>query len=88
MRAALPPICRRTRPPCRPFCEAIEKAGYKAGRDVYLGLDVASSEFFRDGKYELESEHRSFSAGRVHAVPGGSGREISDHHDRGRHERG
>jgi enolase len=41
--------------------EAIETAGYKAGRDVYLGLDVASSEFFRDGKYELESEHRSFS---------------------------
>jgi enolase len=42
--------------------EAIEKAGYKAGRDVYLGLDVASSEFFRDGRYQLESEHRSFSA--------------------------
>ena len=41
--------------------EAIEKAGYKPGRDVYLGLDVASSEFFRDGKYELESEHRSFT---------------------------
>jgi enolase len=41
--------------------EAIEAAGYKAGRDVYLGLDVASSEFFRDGKYELESEHRSFT---------------------------
>jgi enolase len=41
--------------------EAIETAGYKAGRDVYLGLDVASSEFFRDGKYELESEHRSFT---------------------------
>src|SRR6202140_1253344 len=41
--------------------EAIEKAGYKAGRDVYLGLDVASSEFFRDGKYQLESEHPSFS---------------------------
>ncbi|MFO1399958.1 MAG: phosphopyruvate hydratase [Steroidobacteraceae bacterium] len=41
--------------------EAIETAGYKPGRDIYLGLDVASSEFFRDGKYELESEHRSFS---------------------------
>jgi len=41
--------------------EAIESAGYKPGRDVYLGLDVASSEFFRNGKYELESEHRSFS---------------------------
>jgi enolase len=41
--------------------EAIETAGYRPGRDVYLGLDVASSEFFRNGKYELESEHRSFS---------------------------
>jgi enolase len=35
--------------------EAIGKAGYKAGQDIYLGLDVASSEFFKDGKYELES---------------------------------
>jgi enolase len=42
--------------------QAIEQAGYKAGKDIYLGLDVASSEFFRDGKYELESEHRSFSS--------------------------
>jgi len=41
--------------------QAIEMAGYRAGKDIYLGLDVASSEFFRDGKYELESEHRSFS---------------------------
>ncbi len=41
--------------------EAVETAGYRPGRDVYLGLDVASSEFFRNGKYELESEHRSFS---------------------------
>jgi enolase len=41
--------------------EAIETAGYKPGRDIYLGLDVASSEFFHDGKYELASEHRSFS---------------------------
>jgi len=42
--------------------EAIEKAGYRAGRDIYLGLDVASSEFFRDGRYHLESEQRAFSA--------------------------
>jgi enolase len=40
---------------------AIEKAGYKVGKDVYLGLDVASSEFFKDGRYELESEKRSFT---------------------------
>jgi enolase len=42
--------------------EAIDSAGYKAGRDIYLGLDVASSEFFRDGKYQLEAEQRSFTA--------------------------
>jgi enolase len=41
--------------------ESIEKAGYKVGRDIYLGLDVASSEFFKDGHYELESEERRFS---------------------------
>ena len=43
--------------------EAIERAGYRAGRDIYLGLDVASSEFYRDGKYILASEGREFSAG-------------------------
>ncbi|WP_018023524.1 phosphopyruvate hydratase [Corynebacterium ulceribovis] len=38
--------------------EAIEKAGYKAGDDVALALDVASSEFFKDGKYHFEGgEH-------------------------------
>jgi enolase len=42
--------------------QAIEQAGYKAGKDIALGLDVASSEFFRDGKYELTAEHRSFSS--------------------------
>ena len=41
--------------------EAIEKAGYHAGRDIYLGLDVASSEFFRDGRYHLEGENRVFT---------------------------
>jgi enolase len=42
--------------------QAIEQAGYKPGKDIYLGLDVASSEFFRDGKYEFAAEHRSFSS--------------------------
>ena len=42
--------------------EAIEKAGFKAGEDIYLGLDVASSEFYKDGQYKLESEGRSFDA--------------------------
>jgi enolase len=42
--------------------EAIDKAGYRAGKDIYLGLDVASTEFFKDGIYELQSEGRKFSA--------------------------
>ncbi|MEO7773255.1 MAG: phosphopyruvate hydratase [Steroidobacteraceae bacterium] len=42
--------------------QAIDKAGYKAGKDVYLGLDVASSEFFKNGKYELQGEGRSFTS--------------------------
>jgi enolase len=42
--------------------EAIDKAGYVAGRDIYLGLDAASSEFYRDGKYVLASEGREFTS--------------------------
>ena len=40
--------------------EAVEKAGYRLGQEIYLGLDVASSEFFREGRYHLEGEGRSF----------------------------
>jgi enolase len=43
--------------------KAIDKAGYKAGKDIYLGLDVASSEFFKNGSYELEAEGRRFTSG-------------------------
>jgi enolase len=42
--------------------EAIDKAGFKAGEDILLGLDVASSEFYKDGKYHLESENKVLSA--------------------------
>jgi enolase len=42
--------------------EAIDKAGFKAGKDIYLGLDVASTEFFKNGVYDLESEGRKFNA--------------------------
>jgi enolase len=42
--------------------QAIEKAGYRPGKDIYLGLDVASSEFFKKGRYELHGEGRSFTA--------------------------
>ncbi len=43
--------------------EAIDKAGYQAGQDVLLALDCASSEFFKDGRYMLESENLQLSSG-------------------------
>jgi enolase len=42
--------------------QAIDKAGYTAGKDVYLALDVASSEFYKNGVYDLASEGRQFDA--------------------------
>jgi len=39
--------------------EAVKKAGYKPGKDVYLGLDCASSEFYKNGKYEIDGEAKS-----------------------------
>ena len=42
--------------------EAIGKAGYKAGEDIALGLDVASSEFFESGKYNLVGEGKRLSS--------------------------
>ncbi len=42
--------------------EAVTAAGYKLGKDVFLGLDVAASEFYSDGKYNLASEGRSLSS--------------------------
>jgi len=42
--------------------EAIDKAGYTAGTQIAIGLDCAASEFFKDGKYQLESEGLQLSA--------------------------
>jgi len=41
--------------------EAIGKTGYKVGSEILLGLDVASSEFFKDGKYDLEGEGKVYT---------------------------
>ncbi|MBT3765596.1 MAG: phosphopyruvate hydratase [Rhodospirillales bacterium] len=43
--------------------KSIEKAGYKPGDDIFLSLDAASSEFFKDGKYEMVGEGKSLDAG-------------------------
>ncbi len=42
--------------------EAIQNAGFSAGKDIYLGLDCAASEYYKDGKYVLASEGKSFDA--------------------------
>jgi len=42
--------------------QAIDKAGYRAGQDIWLGLDVASSEFYENGTYTLASENKQFDA--------------------------
>ena len=41
---------------------SIEKAGYKPGEEVFIALDVAASELFDDGKYNLNSENKAFSS--------------------------
>ncbi len=41
---------------------SVEKAGYKLGDDIYLALDCASSEYYKDGKYELKGEGKSLSS--------------------------
>ena len=42
--------------------EAIEKAGYKAGEDMFIAIDAASSEYYKDGKYVLEHEGKTFTS--------------------------
>ncbi|MEC8915265.1 MAG: phosphopyruvate hydratase [Candidatus Neomarinimicrobiota bacterium] len=42
--------------------EAIHNARYKSGRDIFIALDVAASELYKDGKYQLESEGKSLSS--------------------------
>ncbi len=42
--------------------EAIEKAGYRAGEQIFLAMDAAASEFHRDGKYLLSAENQSYTA--------------------------
>ena len=43
--------------------KAIEAAGYKPGEDIHLAIDAASTEFFKDGKYDLAGEGKVLDAG-------------------------
>src|SRR5205085_4301173 len=42
--------------------DAIDKAGYVPGKDIALGLDCAASEFYKDGRYQLEAENRALTS--------------------------
>jgi enolase len=48
--------------------DAIAAAGYRPGKDIGLGMDVAASEFYRDGKYILKSENKRLSSGQMIAL--------------------
>jgi enolase len=45
--------------------EAIKLAGFEAGKDIYLGLDAAASEYFHDGIYDLSSESKTYSSAQM-----------------------
>ena len=67
--------------------KAIEKAGYKPGEESFLALDCASTEFFKDGKYELEGEGKTRSIPTRWPISCRSLQELSDRLDRRRHGR-
>jgi len=56
-----PPLREGNEEACKLILQAIKDAGYKAGKDVWLALDPASSGFFEDGKYNLRSEKRKLT---------------------------
>lgn len=56
------PALRSAEDACGFICKAIEAAGYKPGDDVVLALDAASSEFHKNGRYELTGEGKSLDA--------------------------
>ena len=68
--------------------EGVEAAGYKLGEDIVLGLDVASSEFFKDGTYQLEGEGKTLDPAGMVRLARGPVRAVPDRLDRGRHGRG
>jgi enolase len=56
------PDLRSNREAVEVILEAIEQSGHRAGRDLCLALDAASSEFYRDGRYHLTSENKVLDA--------------------------
>ena len=59
------PMLSSTDDALRFIMKAIEKAGYKAGEDIYLALDAAAGEFYASGKYHLKAEGKKLSAAQM-----------------------
>ncbi len=59
------PNLKNNEEPLQYLSRAIEKAGYKPGKDIYLALDPASSEFYSGGKYHLKDEGRNLSSAQM-----------------------
>ncbi len=59
------PNLRSNEEACQVILEAIQKAGYKAGKDVFLGLDVASSEFYEKGVYTMKGEGKKMTSDKM-----------------------
>ena len=57
-----PKVKNGNREPLKMISEAIEKAGYKLGEDIVLALDVAATEFYHDGAYDLKCEGQQLSS--------------------------
>ncbi len=56
------PNFKNNEEPIEYILKAIEKAGYKPGEEIAIALDAASSEFYKDGKYELKGDNKVLSA--------------------------
>lgn len=56
------PNINSTRDALNFILKSIEKAGYKPGEDIYLALDCAATEYYKDGKYELKGEGKSLTS--------------------------
>lgn len=57
-----PRVKNGNREPLEMIAKAVQDAGYTLGEDIVLALDVASSEFYKDGSYELKCENRTLSS--------------------------
>lgn len=56
------PLVKNNLEPFQLISQAVEKAGYRLGQDIVLGIDAAASEFYNNGKYNLKKENKTLSS--------------------------